>query len=55
MIFSSSLLLWLSLLFFGGKLARCKYGSVCQVNAEKEQQCLAAGIARRYLLRLRLL
>ncbi|MGM9817006.1 MAG: hypothetical protein ACI304_08145, partial [Lepagella sp.] len=36
------------LLFFDGKLPRGKYSGVCHVDAEKEQQCLAAGVACRY-------
>lgn len=35
-------------LFFYGELARGKYGGVYHVDAEKEQQCLAAGVACRY-------
>lgn len=38
----------LLLLFFYGELPRGKYGGVCHVDAEKEQQCLAAGVACRY-------
>ena len=36
------------LLFFNGKLPRGKYRGVCHVDSEKEQQCLAAGVACRY-------
>ena len=36
------------LLFFDGKLSCGKYRGVCHVDAEKEQQCLAAGVACRY-------
>ena len=35
-------------LFFDGKLSGSKYSSVCALYAEKEQQCLAAGVACRY-------
>ena len=35
-------------LFFDGKLSGRKYSCVCTLYAEKEQQCLAAGIACRY-------
>ena len=38
----------LLLLFFYGVLPCGKYGGVCHVDAEKEQQCLAAGVACRY-------
>ena len=38
----------LLLLFFYGKLPGGKYGGVCHVDAEKELQCLAAGVACRY-------
>lgn len=38
----------LLLLFFYGKLRGGKYGGVCHVDAEKELQCLAAGVACRY-------
>ena len=34
--------------FFDGKLSGSKYSCVCALYAEKEQQCLAAGIACRY-------
>ena len=34
--------------FFDGKLSCGKYCGVCHVDAEKEQQCLAAGVACRY-------
>ncbi len=34
----------LLLLFFYGELPRGKYGGVCHVDAEKEQQCLAASL-----------
>ena len=30
--------------FFYGELPRGKYGGVCHVDAEKEQQCLAASL-----------
>ena len=36
------------LLFFYGKLSGGKDSSVCHVDAEKEQQCLATGVACRY-------
>ena len=35
-------------LFFDGKLSGSKYSCVCALYAEKEQQCLAAGVACRY-------
>ena len=35
-------------LFFYGKLPGRKYSCVCALYAEKEQQCLAAGVACRY-------
>ena len=35
-------------LFFDGKLSGSKYSRVCALYAEKEQQCLAAGVACRY-------
>ena len=35
-------------LFFDGKLSGSKYSSVCALYAEKEQQCLSAGVACRY-------
>ena len=35
-------------LFFYGKLSGSKYSCVCALYAEKEQQCLAAGVACRY-------
>ena len=35
-------------LFFDGKLSGSKYGSVGALYAEKEQQCLATGVACRY-------
>ena len=38
----------LLLLFFYGKLSGGKDSSVCHVDAEKEQQCLATGVACRY-------
>ena len=38
----------LLLLFFYGELPRGKDGGVCHVDAEKEQQCLAAGVACSY-------
>ena len=34
--------------FFNGKLSCGKYCGVCHVDAEKEKQCLAAGVACRY-------
>ena len=34
--------------FFYGKLSGSKYSCVCALYAEKEQQCLAAGVACRY-------
>ena len=42
--FSRSSFMALLLLFFYGELPRGKYGGVCHVDAEKEQQCLAAGV-----------
>ena len=35
-------------LFFDGKLSGSKYSRVCALYAEKEQQCLATGVACRY-------
>ena len=35
-------------LFFDGKLSGSKYSCVCALYAEKEQQCLAAGVACRF-------
>ena len=35
-------------LFLYGKLLGSKYSCVCALYAEKEQQCLAAGVACRY-------
>ena len=35
-------------LFFDGKVSGSKYSRVCALYAEKEQQCLAAGVACRY-------
>ena len=35
-------------LFFYGKLSGSKYSCVCALYAEKEQQCLAVGVACRY-------
>ena len=35
-------------LFFDGKLSGSKYSRVCALYAEKEQQCLAAGVACRF-------
>ncbi len=35
-------------LFFDSKLSGSKYSCVCALYAEKEQQCLAAGVACRF-------
>ena len=42
-------------LFFYGKLSGNKYSRVCALYVEKEQQCLAAGVACRYTTHIAML